>query len=68
MIIFFMRLVCLEVMASRSALFCFPCLLSQTAGPDLAWIQSGRTDLKHPAEKVKRHGQVNSTCLVMFGR
>ena len=67
MIVFFTRLVCLEVVASRGTLFCLPYLLSQTAGTELAWTQSGRTDLKHTAEKVKRHEQANVMCFVMFG-
>ena len=31
----------------------FPCLLFQIAGTEPAWVQSGMTDLKHFADKLK---------------
>ena len=79
--IFFTRLVCREIVAKSSqtaysevgTLFSCLSLLFQTAGPERAWIQSGMTDLKHFAEKVKSHEQAkismeNALCLGMFGR
>lgn len=38
----------------------FASLLSQTAETEPAWIQSGVTDLKHSAEKARRHEQAKS--------
>ncbi|XP_069078972.1 protein zwilch homolog isoform X1 [Pleurodeles waltl] len=54
----------------RKALFCFPCLLF---GGDSNWTKKGVNDLKHIAEKIKKHDTSkshldNSLKLVMFGR
>ncbi|CAH2321052.1 Hypothetical predicted protein [Pelobates cultripes] len=37
---------------SKSALFCFPCLLF---GGDAPWTKSGVTDIKHLPDKIKKH-------------
>ncbi|KAJ8280031.1 hypothetical protein COCON_G00070970 [Conger conger] len=56
-----------------NALYCFPCLLFQTAGSDVVWTHSGVTDLKHLPDKCKKHElsrshMENYLSLAMFGR
>uniref|UniRef100_A0A1A8J1L4 Si:ch211-240b21.2 n=1 Tax=Nothobranchius kuhntae TaxID=321403 RepID=A0A1A8J1L4_NOTKU len=41
--------------AITNALFCFPCILFNSGKCDLAWTQSGQTDLKHLSERIKKH-------------
>ncbi|XP_040198165.1 acidic leucine-rich nuclear phosphoprotein 32 family member A isoform X1 [Rana temporaria] len=42
------------------AFYCFPCLLIQSPGTDALWISTGVCDLKHLAEKCKRHETTES--------
>ncbi|XP_078539190.1 zinc finger MYM-type protein 1-like [Lissotriton helveticus] len=55
---------------SKNALFCFPCLLF---GGDLNWTANGVTNLKHLANKIKKHAHLrchleNVTRLGMLGK
>lgn len=56
--------------ASKNALFCFPCLLF---GGEVTWTKTGVTDLKHLAEKIKKHDSckshlTNMLKLSLFGK
>ncbi|XP_078536808.1 zinc finger MYM-type protein 1-like [Lissotriton helveticus] len=53
----------------KNSLFCFPCLLF---GGDFSWTRQGMVDLKHIAEKIKKHALTrnhmeNLTRLGMLG-
>lgn len=63
----------LTACSHSKALFCFPCLLFQTAGSDPAWIKTGVNDLRHFPNKAEKHEQTsihmeNSVKLAMFGK
>lgn len=50
----------LTVSVEKSAFFCFYCLLFSNSECTSAWSKHGYTDLKHIADKLKRHnGSVN---------
>ncbi|KAJ1125258.1 hypothetical protein NDU88_003691 [Pleurodeles waltl] len=49
--------------SSKNALFCFPCLLF---GGEVSWTRTGVTDLKHLAEKIKRHDSSESHLTNVF--
>ncbi|KAJ1203148.1 hypothetical protein NDU88_006942 [Pleurodeles waltl] len=60
----------LTASSSKNALFCFPCLLF---GGEVSWTRTGVTDLKHLAEKIKRHDSseshlTNVLKLSLFGK
>jgi hypothetical protein len=38
-----------------NSFYCFVCLVMGSADCDLAWVQTGVTDLKHLGQKVKKH-------------
>ncbi|XP_048085448.1 zinc finger MYM-type protein 1-like [Alosa alosa] len=39
----------------RNAFYCFPCLLFQSPGTEGVWTKTGVQDLKHLADKCRRH-------------